>query len=171
MVARKLLFSFRDAILHLFCIVFEIMCLCHHICSSTQLSWTSLVAQLVKNLPAMWETWVRSLCWRDALEKGKGYPCQYSGLENAMDCIFHGVTKSRLYIYVSFFFFAKSLQSCPTLCDPIDGSPPGPFPMSHLSPRDVTWGVTQSRSQALEGRPGVLGQGSLSVPSSLGQIC
>ena len=27
--------------------------------------------------------------------KGKGYPLQYSGLENAMDCIVHGVTKSR----------------------------------------------------------------------------
>ena len=33
--------------------------------------WTSLVAQLVKNLPAMWETWVRSLGWEDPLEKGK----------------------------------------------------------------------------------------------------
>ena len=31
----------------------------------------SLVAQLVKNLPAMWETWVRSLGWEDPLEKGK----------------------------------------------------------------------------------------------------
>ena len=31
----------------------------------------SLVAQLVKNPPAMWETWVRSLCWEDPLEKGK----------------------------------------------------------------------------------------------------
>ena len=31
----------------------------------------SLVAQLVKNLPAMWETWVLSLCWEDPLEKGK----------------------------------------------------------------------------------------------------
>ena len=30
----------------------------------------SLVAQLVKNLPAMWETWVRSLAWEDPLEKG-----------------------------------------------------------------------------------------------------
>ena len=29
-----------------------------------------LVAQLVKNPPAMWETWVRSLGWEDALEKG-----------------------------------------------------------------------------------------------------
>ena len=31
----------------------------------------SLRAQLVKNLPAMWETWVQSLGWEDPLEKGK----------------------------------------------------------------------------------------------------
>ena len=30
----------------------------------------SLVAQLVKNLPVMWETWVQSLGWEDPLEKG-----------------------------------------------------------------------------------------------------
>ena len=36
-----------------------------------QYSWASLVAQLVKNLPAMWETWVLSLGWEDPLEKGK----------------------------------------------------------------------------------------------------
>ena len=36
-----------------------------------QYSWASLVAQLVKNQPAMWETWVRSLGWKDPLEKGK----------------------------------------------------------------------------------------------------
>ena len=34
-------------------------------------SWASLVDQLVKNPPAMQETWVRSLGWEDALEKGK----------------------------------------------------------------------------------------------------
>ena len=34
-------------------------------------SWVSLVAQLVKNLPAMRETWVRSLGWEDPLENGK----------------------------------------------------------------------------------------------------
>ena len=33
--------------------------------------WASFVAQLVKNLLAMWETWVRSLAWEDPLEKGK----------------------------------------------------------------------------------------------------
>ena len=32
--------------------------------------WASLVAQTVKNLPAMWETWVRSLGQEDPLEKG-----------------------------------------------------------------------------------------------------
>jgi len=31
----------------------------------------SPVAQLVKNPPAMWKTWVRSLGWEDPLEKGK----------------------------------------------------------------------------------------------------
>ena len=32
-------------------------------------SWTSLVAQMVKTLPTMQETWGRSLCWEDPLEK------------------------------------------------------------------------------------------------------
>ena len=35
-----------------------------------QYSWASLEAQLVKNLPAIWETWVRSLGWEDPLEEG-----------------------------------------------------------------------------------------------------
>ena len=33
--------------------------------------WASLIAQLVKNLPAMGETWVQSLGWEDSLEKEK----------------------------------------------------------------------------------------------------
>ena len=41
------------------------------ICYPLQYSWASLVAQLVKNLPATWETRVRSLGWEDSLEKGK----------------------------------------------------------------------------------------------------
>ena len=44
----------------------------------------SLVAQLVKNLPAMRETWVQSLGLEDSPGEGKGYPVQYSGLENSM---------------------------------------------------------------------------------------
>ena len=61
-----------------------------------QYSWTFLVAQLVRNPPAMWETWVQSLGWENPLGEGKGYPLQYSGLENSMDCIVHGVTKSQI---------------------------------------------------------------------------
>ena len=38
--------------------------------------------------------------------KGKGYPLQYSGLENSMDCIVHGVTKSRTRL--SNFHFSLS---------------------------------------------------------------
>ena len=93
----------------------------------------SLIAQLVKNLPAMQETLVQFLGQEDQLEQdrlptpvflgfpcgsaskesacnagdlslilglkrspgeGKGYPLQYSGLENSKDCIVHGVAKS-----------------------------------------------------------------------------
>ena len=60
-----------------------------------QHAWASLVAQMVKNASAMWETWVLSLGWEDPLEKGNGYPLQCSGLENSMNCIVHGVAKSR----------------------------------------------------------------------------
>ena len=36
-----------------------------------QYYWASLVAQRVKNLPAMWKTWVLFLGWEDLLEKRK----------------------------------------------------------------------------------------------------
>ena len=36
-----------------------------------QYSWVSLAVQLIKNPPAMRETWVRSLGWEDLLQKGK----------------------------------------------------------------------------------------------------
>ena len=42
---------------------------------SFQYSWASLVVQLVKNLPAMWETWAPSLSWKDSLEKEKATHC------------------------------------------------------------------------------------------------
>ena len=59
----------------------------------------SLVAEKVKNLSAMKETWVRSLSQEDSLEKGNGNPLQYSGLENRMDrgawqATIHGVAES-----------------------------------------------------------------------------
>ena len=75
----------------------------------TELNWSfymvSLIAQLVKNLPAMQETPVRFLGWKDPLE-GKDYPLQYSGLENSMDYTAHGVAKSRTQL--SDFHFLSS---------------------------------------------------------------
>ena len=43
--------------------------------------WAFLVAQMVKDLPAM-ETWIQSLGWEDPPGEGNGYPLQYSCLEN-----------------------------------------------------------------------------------------
>ena len=53
-------------------------------------TWVSLVAQLVKNPPAMWETWVQSLGWEDPLEKGKAthsvfWPGEFQGLYSPWD--------------------------------------------------------------------------------------
>ena len=50
-----------------------------------QFSWASLVAQLIKNLPEIQETWVESLGWEDPLEKGKlptsvFWPGEFQGL-------------------------------------------------------------------------------------------
>ena len=70
-----------------------------------QYSWASLVAQLVKNPPAMWETWVQSLDWEDPLEKGKATHSSNSGLEDSMDCIVPGVEMSRTRLSDFHFLF------------------------------------------------------------------
>ena len=60
----------------------------------------SLVCQLVKNLPAIWETWVRSLGWEDLLEKGTVTHSSILAWRILMDkgtwrATVHGVTKSQ----------------------------------------------------------------------------
>ena len=47
--------------------------------------WASLLAQIVRHLPAMWETWVRSLGQGRCPGEGNGNPLQYSCLENSTD--------------------------------------------------------------------------------------
>ena len=64
------------------------------------MAWAYLVAETVKNLPAMWETQLQSVGWEDPLVKKKGYPLHYSCLENPMyrgvwQATVHRVTKSR----------------------------------------------------------------------------
>ena len=62
--------------------------------SLTPLGWASLVDQMVKNLPAMWQTQVRSLGWEDPLEKEMGtHSCILA--QRIPWTIVHGVTKSR----------------------------------------------------------------------------
>ena len=66
---------------------------------SLQYSWVSLVAQMVKSSPAMWETWVQSLGWEDSLEQGNGKPTLVFLPENLKDrgawqATVHGVPKS-----------------------------------------------------------------------------
>ena len=67
-------------------------------------SWASLVAQMVKNLPAMQETWVQSwvgkIPWRR---------------ENSMDSIVHGVTKNQTRL--KDFYFQKTLISNTHICN------------------------------------------------------
>ena len=57
-------------------------------------SWASLVAQLVKNLPAVQETWVQSLGWEDLLEKGKATHSSIL-VWRIPWTIIHGVAKNR----------------------------------------------------------------------------
>ena len=77
--------------------------------------WVFLVAQTVKNLPAVQETWVQSLGWDDP-DEGKGNPHLYSCLENPMDrgawrATVHGVH-----------------------CEGMGDRPSGSVPSSHLWP-------------------------------------
>ena len=74
------------------------------------------MAQTVKHLSTMQETWVRSLGWEDPLEKAMA-------------------THSRTAAAAA----AKSLLSCPTLCDPRDGSPPGSPVPGILQARTLEW--------------------------------
>ena len=60
----------------------------------------SLVAQTVKNLPAMWETWVQSLGWEDPLEEGRTTHSSVLAWRILIDrgawwATVHGVTKTR----------------------------------------------------------------------------
>ena len=89
------------------------------------------MAQLVKKLPAMQETWVWSLGWDDPLEKGKGYSLQYSGLENSMSCIVYGVTKSQTRL--SDFHFTSEAQYIQLMNSQMPGQLWAFFPQTNLT--------------------------------------
>ena len=130
-----------------------------------QCSRASLVAQLVKNPPAMRETWVRSLGWEDSLEKGKAthssivawkmlWTVQSMGSQRVGHhwAIFTFKAISAQCVCVSVFLTCfKSLGACeqrsvlplppcpcpPVLCYPHPTSPPPLHPHWHFHSRGV----------------------------------
>ena len=117
----------------------------------TDIDRASQVTLVVKNLPADSRD-IRDLGlisgWGRSPGERNGYPLQYSCLENVMDrgawwATVHRVVKSRTQLKQlsthAAAAAAKSLQSCPTLFHPIDGSPPGsPIP-GILQARTLEW--------------------------------
>ena len=104
-----------------------------------QYSWASLVAQMVKNPPAMRETWVLSLIWEVPLQGEHGKPFQYSCLEDpqgerslAGQSPWGHKQAQHLWdiIRAKYFNCCLVTKSCLTLCDPMDCSTPG-FPVLH----------------------------------------
>ena len=73
------------------------VCVSVSMCVCMCIEWASLVAQLVKNLPAVQETWVRSLGWEDPLEKEMATPVFLSGKSHGqrsmVGYVIHGVAK------------------------------------------------------------------------------
>ena len=108
------------------------------------IQWASLAAPRVKNLPAMQENWVQFLGFKDPLEEGVATHSSILGWRIPMDrgawqATIHGGLKRVGYDWVPAAAAAKSLQSCPTLCDPIDGSPPGSPVPGILQARTLDW--------------------------------
>ena len=143
-----------------------------HVCFSTQRNFrgpseggvllkinhvrVSLVAQMVKNLPAMLETWVQSLGWEDPLENGMAthssilawripWADEPGGLQSMGSQRMSGTTE-RLTLLLHFqdscFIYSTFLlvtQPCPTLCDPMDCSLPGSSVDGILQTRILEW--------------------------------
>ena len=99
---RKWNYLYKNGVTHLFlfwylfwCLLFSVFifhpgigCACLHsylLYCAIIIIWASLVAQMVKNLPAVQETWVRFPGSGRLPGGGNGYPFKYSCLENSMD--------------------------------------------------------------------------------------
>ena len=101
------------------------------------------MAQMVKNLPVMRETQVGSLGQEDPLEKEQlPTPVFLAKFHEQRRLTgyspYNGQSRS-IHWAAAAAAAAKSLQSCPTLCDPIDGSPPGSPVPGTLQARTLEW--------------------------------
>ena len=75
--------------------------------ANKRLIWISLVAQLVKNLPAMHKTWVQSWVGKIPLRRER-LPFPQVWPENSMDSLVHGVAKSRTRLRTFTFAFTAT---------------------------------------------------------------
>ena len=110
----------------------------------------SLVTQLVKNPPAMQETWFWSLSWEDSLERGKAsssiLACRISWTAQSMGLqrVWHDwATFTSFQLYCA-CVHAISLQSCLTPCDPMECSPIGSSTHGILQLNKLEWVATPS---------------------------
>ena len=76
-----------------------------------QISWASLMAHIVKNLPPAWETWIQSLGWEDPLEEGVATHSSILAWRIPMDrgswqATVHGIDKS--WTWLSNFHFSST---------------------------------------------------------------
>ena len=84
--------------------------------------------------------------WGISPGEGKGYPLQYSGLENFMDCIAHGFAKSlkrlsdfHFHLLSHSWMCTLSYSVCLSLCEPIGCSPPGYYVHAISQARILEW--------------------------------
>ena len=110
--------------------------------------WVSLVAQLVKNPPAMWETWVQSLDWEDPLKKGKAMHSSILAWRvpwtvDHQVLLSMGILQTRILAWVT----------CP---------PPGDLPNPGIIPRSSTLQADSLPSEP-PGKPKIAGVGNLSL--------
>ena len=112
------------------------------------------ITQVVKNLPAVWETEIRSLGGEDPLKKGKAthssilawrtpwsisLGCKESQMTERLSLSLPLAPPGKPLLHTA---TAKSLQSCLTLCDPRDRSPPGSPVPGILQARTLEWVAT-----------------------------
>ena len=108
--------------------------------SFQEMECSHLVPQVVKNPPAMQETWVLSIGWEDPLEKGTAIHSSILAWRIPWTVYrVHGVAKSRTRLSNIHFHFCSCImciqfssvtQSCLTLCNPMNSSMPG-LPVHH----------------------------------------
>ena len=82
-----------------------------------QYSWASLMAQVVRNLPAMQEIWVRSMGRKDPGDPGEGHELENPHGQRSLEATVHGVAKSRTrLVYVETAQSPRSMVFLLFLC-------------------------------------------------------